>query len=152
MNAYRRSKHACRRMQQRAMSKADVELIDRFGVEVNDGGVLMTHKAADAAMEKLNRDLRSLERAWRKTGETPTQEEAEAARGLRSTIKAVDRLRYRKLVFDESGATLITCYRATSENQRRSLRAPRRCRGRASRRRRAVQHRNGHVPGDWRRL
>jgi len=139
MNAYRSSKHARQRMQQRAMSEADVELIDRFGVEVNDGGVLMTHRAADAAVEKLNRDLRSLERAWRKTGETPTQEEAEAARRLRSTMQAVDRLRCRKLVFDESGATLITCYRATPENQRRSLRALRRCRGRASRRGRVAQ-------------
>lgn len=147
MTAYRISKHASQRMQQRALRSADIELIDRYGVETPTAdSVLLTHKAVNAAVEKLDRDLRAMEGSWRKRGTPPTPDEAERARSLRSTIRDLDRLRCRKLVFDETGAILVTCYHSTRRNQRRSLRDTRSPLGRRLRRGRSGRHRRRAVP------
>lgn len=65
------TKHAVRRMQQRSISNADIDIILRYGEDIDGDGILMSNKAVE-----------------------------DAIRSLKSRIATVERLRNKKLVMD----------------------------------------------------
>ncbi|UWR10904.1 DUF4258 domain-containing protein [Sulfitobacter mediterraneus] len=65
------TRHAERRMQQRSISNFDIDLILRYGEDIDGDGILMSNRAAD-----------------------------DAIRSLKSRIATVERLRNKKLVMD----------------------------------------------------
>ena len=122
MSVYVLSRHAETRMSQRGRRPSDLELIWRYGIEIGSDILYLSRKVVRREVRLMNREIRCLNRLQRVSADTARQREI---RRLKREIQALERLSGWKLVV--ANDTVVTCYRSSRRDRKRTLRRGREC-------------------------
>ena len=111
------SRHAETRMKQRGMRRCELELVWRYGSEIDDSDhevYFLKHKDAQREINRVNGEIR---RQTRSQGPSVRMDRERETHRLKREIQSLERVRGWKIVVADG--TVVTCYRSNRRDRKR---------------------------------